>query len=58
LEDLDAKVEINKVWEIIRGNIQISTQNSLGYCELKKHKPRFDEACQKLVDQRKQAKLK
>jgi hypothetical protein len=29
---------------------------SLGYCELKKHKPWFDEACTKLY-QRKQAKL-
>jgi hypothetical protein len=33
-----------------------SAKESLGYCELKKHKPWFDDACSKL-DQRKQAKL-
>jgi hypothetical protein len=57
LEDLDAEVEINSAWEIIRENIKISGKESLGCCELKKHKPWFDEACSKLVDQRKQAKL-
>jgi hypothetical protein len=30
---------------------------SLGYFELKKCKPWFDEGCSKLLDQRKQAKL-
>jgi hypothetical protein len=57
LEDLDAEVEINSAWEMIRENIKISAKESLGYCELKKLKPRLDEACSKLVDQRKQAKL-
>jgi hypothetical protein len=38
LEDLDAEVEINNVWEMIRENIKISVKESLGYCELKKHK--------------------
>jgi hypothetical protein len=56
LEDLDAEVEINSAWEMIRENITISTKGSLGYCELKKHRPWIDEACSKL-DQRKQAKL-
>jgi hypothetical protein len=32
-------------------------KESLGYHELKKHKPWFDEGCSKLLDQRKQAKL-
>jgi hypothetical protein len=41
---MDAEVEINSVWETIRGNIKISAKGSLGYRELKKHKPRFDEA--------------
>jgi hypothetical protein len=54
LEDLDAEVEINSVWEMIRENIQISAKESLGYFELKKHKPWFDEGCSKLLDQRKQ----
>jgi hypothetical protein len=44
-------------WETIRENINISTKESLGYFELKKHKPWFDEGCSKLLDQRKEAKL-
>jgi hypothetical protein len=36
---------------------KISAKESLGYCELKKHKQWFDEECSKLLDQRKQAKL-
>jgi hypothetical protein len=50
-------VEINSAWETIRENIKISAKESLGYFELKKHKPWFDEGCSKLLDQRKQAKL-
>jgi uncharacterized protein YaaR (DUF327 family) len=57
LEDLDTEVEINTIWETIRENIKISAKESLGYYELKKHKPWFDEGCPKLLDQRKQAKL-
>jgi hypothetical protein len=57
LEDMDRGVEINSAWETIRGNIQISARESLGYFELKMHKPWFDEGCSKLLDQRKQAKL-
>jgi hypothetical protein len=57
LEDLDAKVEIIIAWKTIRNNIKISAKESLGYFELKKHKPRFDEGCTELLDQRKQAKL-
>jgi hypothetical protein len=57
LEDLDAEAEINSAWEMIRENITISAKDSLGYCGLKKCKPQFDEACSKLLDQRKQAKL-
>jgi hypothetical protein len=57
LEDLDAEVEINSVWETIRENIKISAKESLVYFELKKHKPWFEEGCSKLLDQRKQAKL-
>jgi hypothetical protein len=57
LEDLEAEVEINNAWETIRENIKISAKESLGYFELKKHKPWFDEGCSKLLDQRKQAKL-
>jgi hypothetical protein len=39
LENLDTKVDVNKPWETIRENIKISAKESLGYYELKKHKP-------------------
>jgi lipoate-protein ligase A len=56
LEDLDAEVEINTFWETIRENIKISEKESLGYYELKQHKPWLDEGCSELLYQRKQAK--
>jgi hypothetical protein len=43
LEDLDAEVDINSAWEMIRENIKIVAKQSLGYFEFKKHKPWFDE---------------
>jgi hypothetical protein len=58
LEDLDSAVEINSAWETIRENIKISAKESLGYYGLVKHNPWFDEGCSKLLDQRKQAKLR
>jgi hypothetical protein len=45
LEDLDEEVKINSAWEMIRENIKMSAKKSLGYFELKKHKPLFDEGC-------------
>jgi uncharacterized protein YaaR (DUF327 family) len=57
LENLDYDVDINRAWETIRDNIEISAKASLGYYELKTHKPWFDEGCSELLDQRKQAKL-
>jgi hypothetical protein len=57
LEDLNAEVDINGVWKIIRECIKISAKESLGYFELKKHKPWLDEGCSELLDQRKLAKL-
>jgi hypothetical protein len=53
----DAEVEINSAWEMIRDNNKISAKESLGYYELKKHKPWFEEGCSKLLDQRKQPEL-
>jgi hypothetical protein len=50
-------VDINRAWETIRGNISVAAKGSLGYYELKKYKPWFDEGCSKLLHQRKQAKL-
>jgi hypothetical protein len=35
----------------------MSPEESLGYYELKKHKPWFNEGCSELLDHRKQAKL-
>jgi hypothetical protein len=57
LEDLDAEVEINTIWETITENITISVKESLGYYEPKQHKPWIDEGCSELLDQRKQARL-
>jgi hypothetical protein len=36
---------------------KVSSKESIGYHQLKKHKPWFDEGCSKLLDQRKRAKL-
>jgi hypothetical protein len=44
-------MEINSAWETIR------EKDSLGYYELRKHKPWFDEGCSELSDLGKQAKL-
>jgi hypothetical protein len=44
-------------WETIRKNIKISAEESLGYYELKKHKPWFNEGCSKLLDQGKESKF-
>jgi hypothetical protein len=41
---------------MISESIKISAKRSLDYFELKKHKPRFDEICSKLLVQRKVAK--
>jgi hypothetical protein len=57
LEDLDTEVEISSAWRTIREKIKISAKESLGYFELKKHKPWFNKVCSKLLDQREQAKL-
>jgi hypothetical protein len=50
-------VDINRAWETYGENIKISVKEILGYFELKKNKPWFDEGCSKLLDRRKQAKL-
>jgi hypothetical protein len=42
---------------MIRENITFAAKESLGYYEMKKYKPWFDERCSKLLDQRKQAIL-
>jgi hypothetical protein len=57
LEVLDAQMKVNSAWVTVRENIKISAKESLGYFELKKHTPWFDEGCSKLLGQGKQAKL-
>jgi hypothetical protein len=57
LENLDAEVDINRAWEIIRGNIQFSAKESVEYFELTKHESWFGEGCLELLDQRKQVEL-
>jgi hypothetical protein len=57
LENLDAEADINRASEIIRQNTKISAKESVGYYELKKHKPLFNEICSKFFDQKKQARL-
>jgi hypothetical protein len=39
-------VDFNRAWETIREIIKISAKESVGYYELKKHKPWFDEDAQ------------
>jgi hypothetical protein len=52
LENLN-DVDINKSWEIIRWNIQISAKETLGYCELKQLW--FDEECSEPLVEKKEA---
>jgi hypothetical protein len=56
LENSQECGNINMAWDIIRENINISTQESIGYCESKHRKTLFDGECSKLFDRRKQAK--
>ena len=37
--------DMNRAWENIKENIQTSAKESLGLCELKQHKPWFDDEC-------------
>jgi hypothetical protein len=51
-EDLDTEVKINSAWKTIKGNIEVSGKDNVGYFELKKHKPWFNEVCSKLLNHR------
>jgi hypothetical protein len=44
-EQRSQRFNVESAWETIRENIKISTKESLGYFELKKYKPSFDEGC-------------
>jgi len=54
LESLNDRYDINRVWENVKQNIKTSGRESLGQYELKQHKPRFDDECSRILDQRKQ----
>ena len=45
VENLSDCEDINRAWENIKENITTSVKESLGLCELKQHKPWFDEEC-------------
>jgi hypothetical protein len=57
LENLEDNWDINRAWDAIREIIKIPAIECIDHCEVKRHKPRFDEEYSKLVDRRKQAKL-
>ena len=57
MENLCNDEDINRAWENIKENIKTSAKESLGLCELKQHKPWFDEECLGFLDQRKQAEM-
>jgi hypothetical protein len=56
-EHLGTEVDSNSAWKNYIENINILAKESLGYYELKKHKPWFDKGCSKLLYQSKQVKL-
>ena len=39
-------------WENIKEGIKISAKDSLGLCELKQHKPCFDEECSRFLEKK------
>ncbi|PNF18255.1 hypothetical protein B7P43_G16301, partial [Cryptotermes secundus] len=47
LENLETEVDVYKAWETIRENVKIAARESVGYYELKKNKPWFDEGFSK-----------
>jgi hypothetical protein len=41
LDDDDDDVDIGRIWESIRRSMITSAVESLGYCDMKQHKPRL-----------------
>jgi hypothetical protein len=58
LDKLYESFGINNACVNIIENIKTSAKYNLGYQKLKHNKPWFDDDCSKLIDQRKQAKLR
>ena len=57
LENSDDDEDVNRTWENIKENIQMSVKESLGLDEFKQNKLWFDEECLGFLDQRKWAKI-
>jgi hypothetical protein len=55
VEDVEGIGDINRAWDTIREHKNFD-QREFDYCELKHHKPWFDEECSKLPNQRKQSR--
>jgi hypothetical protein len=58
LKKLEDEVYINRAWKSITEYIKLSAKESLDYYVLQKHMRWLNEGCPKLLDQRKQDKLK
>jgi hypothetical protein len=50
-------MDINRPWETVRQNINISTKERLGYYKMKQAKPWINKGSSKLLDQREQEKF-
>jgi hypothetical protein len=57
LENLNVSEDINRAWENMKQNIQISAQEGLDLHEWKQHKPWFDAECAHFLDKKVQAKI-
>jgi len=53
LENLSNGEDIQRNLENIKENIKAAARKRLGLCELKQHKPWFDEECSSFLVQRK-----
>jgi hypothetical protein len=47
-DDDDDDADTRSVWKSIRENIKASEKDSIGYYEMKQHKPWFDDDCSKI----------
>jgi hypothetical protein len=57
LTNFNADEEVHRSWEDIKVDIIASVKMRQGLCELKQHKPSFDQEYLGFFDQRKQAKM-
>jgi hypothetical protein len=58
-ENLESQVDISRARKLrVLETISKFQPKRVGYYELKKHEPKFEEGCSKSLDERQQAKLK